>query len=107
MAAVMAQRLGPQTDMVYRIEDEKVTLGHLHTHALPLGVFCRHCNHRALILGDQIGAREGSMASLFGFRFRCKSCQRRGTGQDHFWLYLFHRQSEADDFIVQEQTREI
>ena len=91
--------------MVYRIEDEKVTLGHLHAHALPLGVFCRHCNHRALIPGDQIGAREGNMASLFAFRFRCKSCQKRGTGQDQFWLYLFHYQSEADDFIAQEQSR--
>ena len=29
-----------------------------------------------------------------------------GTGQNQLWLYLFHYQSEADDFIVQEQTRE-
>lgn len=93
--------------MVHRVTDPDVKLRHLLGHApLPLGVFCRNCKHRALIEQDTLHVSETNLRSLFDLRFRCKSCERRGTGQDQFDLFLFHYQTEATDFIVDEQTRE-
>ena len=93
--------------MVYRVPDASVKLAHLHAHApLQLGVLCRHCKHRALIEQDTIDAHPGNARSLFDLRFRCKSCNQRGTGQDQFNLYLFHQQTETTDFLYGEENRE-
>lgn len=40
----------------------------------PLGVECKHCQHRALISKDCIGARNGSLQCVDTLRFRCTKC---------------------------------
>ena len=62
----------------------------------PLGVACRHCQHRALVARECIGARQGNLRCVDTLRLRCTKCKRHIVE-----LHLFPDHKSARRFMAE------
>jgi hypothetical protein len=63
---------------------------------LPVGVACRHCQHRALVARERIGACEGNLRCVDTLRFRCTHCNQRTVD-----VHLFLDRKSARRFMAE------